>query len=720
MVFLALHLPYLPASLEDLDSINFALGVRAFDVSLHQPHPPGYPVYVLAGKIVHAAVPSEAAALALVGIAAGTLAVFALFGLFSRIDAGTPPVLRSLGATAVAATAPLFWLTAARPLSDMLGLSAALAIQAMTLAPDGQGLGLVAASGAAGLAIGIRSQVAWLTLPLLALALWRARTKRVVAMAGAFLVGVALWAVPLVWLTGGPSAYWRVLHAQGAEDFSGVTMLWTTPTARELVRTLYYAFVAPWGPLWLAVTVLAVAAIGVARLLWRDRAPLAVLAVAFGPYLVFDLLFQEAVTTRYALPLVVPVAFLAVCGLTALPRRVSAVAVAVLAVVGGGVGERTLRGYASDPAPAVRMLTDMNGAGGVDQDKGAVLAMHRREEFDLRRTMQWMTGAAPPFPERLRSTPKHEWLELVNYWNGGGMRPVWFVADPLRSDLALINHTDPVGIYRWPFEERGLIGGVRPSEMDWYVFDRPEWYLGEGWSLTPETSGVAREDGRGLSHGPIQGWLHRLPSPLTIMIGGRNLSGPQAHLRVSVDGRTIDEFDVAPGFFLRMLSLPAGRLEGDGPYTPLAIASDPPSAEVVIEQFDSQRTGRVVLGYDQGWYEQEYNPATGVSWRWTSERATLRLRAGKRTLALTCAGETETFSRASRVTVRAGDRVLGTVEAGATFSFTVPVPADLLETGEAALTIETDQTYVPAERSARSHDQRHLGLKVHACRVAAP
>jgi len=43
--YFLLHLPYLPQSLEDIDTINFALGLRHFDPALHQPHPPGYPVY---------------------------------------------------------------------------------------------------------------------------------------------------------------------------------------------------------------------------------------------------------------------------------------------------------------------------------------------------------------------------------------------------------------------------------------------------------------------------------------------------------------------------------------------------------------------------------------------------------------------------------------------------------------------------------------------------
>ena len=65
---------------------------------------------------------------------------------------------------------------------------------------------------------------------------------------------------------------------------------------------------------------LAAAAIGAAVMLWRSRDALAILAVAFAPYLVFDVMFQETFTTRYALPLVVPVAYLATRALAAAPR----------------------------------------------------------------------------------------------------------------------------------------------------------------------------------------------------------------------------------------------------------------------------------------------------------------------------------------------------------------------------------------------------------------
>src|SRR5918996_5102631 len=87
--YLAAHLPFLAPSLEDIDSINFALGLREFNVAKHQPHPPGYPIYIALGRMSLAAVRAvapalersraEAMALALWSAIAGAVAVVAAF-----------------------------------------------------------------------------------------------------------------------------------------------------------------------------------------------------------------------------------------------------------------------------------------------------------------------------------------------------------------------------------------------------------------------------------------------------------------------------------------------------------------------------------------------------------------------------------------------------------------------------------------------------------------
>ena len=147
-VFALGHIPFLASSLEDIDSVNFALGVRDFNVAEHRPHPPGYPVYIalgkvataIAGPLMNGAAPSsvEARALAALSLVAGLIAIACLCGVFSSLaapaqSASSPwprPSVEALAATAVTASCPLFWYLAARPMSDLPGLAFALAAQA--------------------------------------------------------------------------------------------------------------------------------------------------------------------------------------------------------------------------------------------------------------------------------------------------------------------------------------------------------------------------------------------------------------------------------------------------------------------------------------------------------------------------------------------------------------------------------------------------------------
>ncbi|HMB80295.1 MAG TPA: hypothetical protein VKI43_09530, partial [Vicinamibacterales bacterium] len=346
LLFLALHLPYLPSSLDDLDSINFALGIHRFDVALHQPHPPGYPVFMLLAKAMYAIVPAEASALALISVAGGALGVLAIAKLFRRLDGAGAPVAWPLAATAVAITTPLYWFTAVRPLSDSSGFAAALAVQAMTLAVTTT-RGLVLAAFCAGLASGLRSQVLWLTVPLLALRAFRPipNPKSLIPAAAAFAAGVLLWFVPLVIVSGGPSAYWRALFDQGAADLGNIQMLWTQHGARDLMDAAYYACVAPWAAWPIAAAALVCAAIGVLRLFRRQRPALLLLAAAFGPYFLFDLLFQETFTSRYALPLVVPMAYLAVAGLRLLPWDTGLAFAVAIAMFGAHTGGTSIAAF---------------------------------------------------------------------------------------------------------------------------------------------------------------------------------------------------------------------------------------------------------------------------------------------------------------------------------------------------------------------------------------
>jgi hypothetical protein len=618
----------------------------------------------------------------------------------------------------------------------MTGLAAALGIQALTLGARSPGA-LAAVAFLAGAAGGIRSQVAWLTVPLLFAkvlvnvgadaaaptdATMNARRRRswarpAAAAALAYVGGVLSWLVPLVAISGGPAAYWRALSSQGAEDLGNITMLWTTHDPRTIAEALYYALVAPWATWPVAAIVLTCAVVGIARLAVSNRPRLALVAAAFAPYFAFDLLFQETFTGRYALPLVVPVAYLAQAGTRWLPASGGLMVLVAVAMFDAHVGGTSIAAYSREKAPAFRLLDDMAAAsqGGTPP----ILAMDRRNAFDFRRPLAWAGNPAAAW-RQLPAPPQHEWLEAMRYWNSGGSSPLWFVVDPKRTSIDLVQHGRPAQ-YRWPLPYPVLVSGARPNEMDWYRVDQPEWYVGEGWSLTPESAGVADADRRGLAYGPIHAGVARATNAGMLMIGGRSFdAAARPRLTVTIDGAPIFDEALAPGPFLRFVRRLPDPIEPRSPYAALTIAASPP-APVAIEQFDTSAR-RPLLGFGTGWHEQEFNPRTGVRWRWLSERGELKVAAvatGRGVGAgpadvLHVEGESPRtyFSKPSRLKVTSGTRVYIDRVLGDDFAFDVP-----LETETDTIVFETDQVYVPAERSRRSQDRRHLGLRILRCEL---
>src|SRR5207244_9707766 len=99
--------------------------------------------------------------------------------------------------------------------------------------------------------------------------------------------------------------------------------------------------------------------------------------------------------------------------------------------------------------------------------------------------------------------------------------------------------------YRWAVERRPELSGTRPMNVDWYRLRPPRWFLGEGWSLTPETGGVVAATGTGPDHAPIVGYVRRATEPMRLMIGGRHLGGAEdgpAEFELAIDGAPVDRW----------------------------------------------------------------------------------------------------------------------------------------------------------------------------------
>jgi hypothetical protein len=177
------------------DSVQFVLGVTDFDVTQGRPHPPGYWLLILSGRLVRAVTglgPHGALLLVAAAASALTAAVGYLLGRALRCRA------MGLALGLILATAPLlsFYGTIANSYSVEACGGAVLALVAVSARPGGRhhiGAALALAAVA-----GFRPSAFVLFLPVAVVAVLRTRRdlRGVVTAAAVFAVAVALWAVP--------------------------------------------------------------------------------------------------------------------------------------------------------------------------------------------------------------------------------------------------------------------------------------------------------------------------------------------------------------------------------------------------------------------------------------------------------------------------------------------------------------------------------------------
>jgi hypothetical protein len=226
-------------------------------------------------------------------------------------------------------------------------------------------------------------------------------------------------------------------------------------------------------------------------------------------------------------------------------------------------------------------------------------------------------------------------------------------------------------------------------------------------------------------------YLRRRPEAATLMIGGRNLGlrgEREARVEVTLDGRPLDAWTAPPEDrpFLTTRTIPAGMLTGRDRYATLEIrarAADGSArpVSVAIEQFDVQSLDAPVVGFESGWYQNEYDPAVGRMWRWMGSSATVRVHHGGRDRTLEVRAEVplQYLSGSPTILVRAGEEILARVTPTSDdLRFEARVPARALDESAGLLTLETDGTYVPAAvEGPCSCDQRSLGLRVYDLKI---
>src|SRR5216684_5970388 len=202
-------------TLWDWDEALFCLGMRSYDVTSHHPHPPGFPVFIAAAKLMRLIVHDDFRALQSLNLIAGALLFPAVFLLARELRFR---FTTSVIAGALCAFFPNVWFFGGTAFSDVPSLVLVVFAVGFLFRGCRDGNAYLIGAALLALAAGIRPQNFLIGLAPGALATWyraRAAWRDVVfaALIGVITVGVAFGGA--IAATGGTRPYFDAAKEHG-------------------------------------------------------------------------------------------------------------------------------------------------------------------------------------------------------------------------------------------------------------------------------------------------------------------------------------------------------------------------------------------------------------------------------------------------------------------------------------------------------------------------
>jgi hypothetical protein len=223
------RIPFRSQILHHWDSVSFALALDHFDVRWHQPHPPGtFVIYIMLGRLLNAFLQDPNASLVWLSVVLSGLGTAAIF-LLSEEWFGWKIALTT---ALMAIVSPLVWFHGEVALSYMLEyLWVPLVVYSCYKLQTGSRWALLASALLIGMAGGVRPNTPVFLFPLwvLGIIVHKYPTRSSLLALLVMGLGVLVWAVPMVVMSGGLVEYievarlWQEQHTEGSASFIRIT-----------------------------------------------------------------------------------------------------------------------------------------------------------------------------------------------------------------------------------------------------------------------------------------------------------------------------------------------------------------------------------------------------------------------------------------------------------------------------------------------------------------
>ncbi len=201
---IATRIPFTSKFLYHYDSCQFALALKKYDIALHQPHPPGYFLYVMLGRLLNCVTNDANSAFVSISVLFGALTVVAIYYLGKELYQGNTALL----AAALAITSPNLWFHGEVALTYTLEafFSTLTAIFCWNIC-RGKHNQLWFAAATLAIAGGIRQNTPAFLFPLWLYAMKDVPLRKIIASLIIFCLLSLSWFIPMIWMTGGWDRY---------------------------------------------------------------------------------------------------------------------------------------------------------------------------------------------------------------------------------------------------------------------------------------------------------------------------------------------------------------------------------------------------------------------------------------------------------------------------------------------------------------------------------
>jgi hypothetical protein len=225
--------------LYDLDSVNFALAMQHFDPRVHQPHPPGYFLYICLGRLLNVLFHDANLALVLLSILASCGVAIVIYKM--AIDWFGPTAAQFAGVFFL--LSPLAWFHGIVALTYIVEAFFSGLLGYLCWRIDSGRAGFILpASIALGVSAGIRPSSLLFLAPLFLFSLRNATPKQRWRGLAALVLALIAWFVPMISASGGFNAYFGALTSLWRMVPSKWTIFNSSP-ANSIVRAFIIIFI---------------------------------------------------------------------------------------------------------------------------------------------------------------------------------------------------------------------------------------------------------------------------------------------------------------------------------------------------------------------------------------------------------------------------------------------------------------------------------------------